>query len=436
MRACGGISKERNSIEPQPPGRAVGRIELVDADLGPVRVAGHVDQQVAEDAVDEPRRYAALRGVGDLLQRDFHLEERFVTRLVEARRLARRADEQAGEQVRERRMVLPIGDDRRQQVGAAQERAVGRRDAAHDDVIAAAGAGVASVGQILVGAEPRLFRLFVDGGGDGDHFLPVRRRMDVDLDDAGVGRDLDDVDARIVRRRIAFDVHRQLGGGGGFLDGGDERGEIQRVGERRQEHAQVSVARLDGERGAHRAVDLARTGRRRDGRRPQRHGLALLNEHRPLGQRRRLAERVARQNVRIIDVGKRGERSDRQAESGRRIARYQEELAAARAPTLGHPAAAEVGRLPHLHRKDVARRLVEAMLEDAHDARTLGGILQLVLFRRDVERQLLLDERVVAGILVGGNTAVGQAGRAACTARPSASRRPRWWLSQARSRCR
>ena len=69
--------------QPEAPGRAVGRVELVDADLGAVRVAGHVDQQVAEDAVDEPWRYAALRRVGDLLQRDFHLEERFVTRFVE-----------------------------------------------------------------------------------------------------------------------------------------------------------------------------------------------------------------------------------------------------------------------------------------------------------------------------------------------------------------
>ena len=69
--------------------------------------------------------------------------------------------------------------------------------------------------------------------------------MDVDLDDAGIGRDLDDVDARIVRRRIAFEVHRRFGGAGGFLDGGDERGVVLGVVQRRQEHAEVAVARLD-----------------------------------------------------------------------------------------------------------------------------------------------------------------------------------------------
>ena len=42
-------------------GRAVGRIELVDAELGAVRVAGRIDQQIAEQAVDQPRRAVATR---------------------------------------------------------------------------------------------------------------------------------------------------------------------------------------------------------------------------------------------------------------------------------------------------------------------------------------------------------------------------------------
>ena len=46
----------------QAAGGAVRRIQLVDAELGAVRVAGGVDQQVAEQAVDEPGR-AVLRGV-------------------------------------------------------------------------------------------------------------------------------------------------------------------------------------------------------------------------------------------------------------------------------------------------------------------------------------------------------------------------------------
>ena len=46
--------------------------------------------------------------------------------------------------------------------------------------------------------------------------------MDVDFDDAGIGRHLDDVEARIGRRQIAFDVDRQAEFGGGRLDGGEQ----------------------------------------------------------------------------------------------------------------------------------------------------------------------------------------------------------------------
>ncbi len=48
--------------QPQPAGGRVGRIELVDAELGAVRVARQVDQQIAEQAVDEPRRAAVAFG--------------------------------------------------------------------------------------------------------------------------------------------------------------------------------------------------------------------------------------------------------------------------------------------------------------------------------------------------------------------------------------
>ena len=42
--------------QPQPAGRRVGRVQLVDAELGAVRVARDVDQQMAEHAIDQPRR--------------------------------------------------------------------------------------------------------------------------------------------------------------------------------------------------------------------------------------------------------------------------------------------------------------------------------------------------------------------------------------------
>ena len=70
------------------------RVELVDADLGAMRVARGVDEQVAEQAVDQPGRDGAA-GLRHLGERDLELVEGFVARLVDARRLAGRPDEQA-----------------------------------------------------------------------------------------------------------------------------------------------------------------------------------------------------------------------------------------------------------------------------------------------------------------------------------------------------
>ena len=48
----------------EPAGRAVRRVELVDAELGAVGVAGDVGQQVAEDAVNQPGRACIRRPAG------------------------------------------------------------------------------------------------------------------------------------------------------------------------------------------------------------------------------------------------------------------------------------------------------------------------------------------------------------------------------------
>ena len=88
MRGCGGISKPRSSSKPEPAPFGVGAEELVDAQLGPVRVARDVDQQMAEHAVDEPRR-RGLVGMGggkpvEFGERDLELVEPFVAALVDA----------------------------------------------------------------------------------------------------------------------------------------------------------------------------------------------------------------------------------------------------------------------------------------------------------------------------------------------------------------
>ena len=133
-------------------------------------------EQVAEDAVDEPGRIAAVGPVGHLAEGDLQFVERVVARLVDARRLAGRADEQAGEEIGQRRVVLPVADQAAQQVGPAQERAVGRRGAAEHDVVAAAGADMAAVEHEFFGAEPRLPRLLVERVGVASPARPSLRR--------------------------------------------------------------------------------------------------------------------------------------------------------------------------------------------------------------------------------------------------------------------
>ena len=102
------------------------------------------------------------------IERDFEFVEAVVARLVHARRLAGRADEQSGEQIRQRRMPLPVKHEAAQQIGPAQERRIRRHRAADHDMIAAAGADMAAVEHELVGAEPGLPRLLVEVGGGLD----------------------------------------------------------------------------------------------------------------------------------------------------------------------------------------------------------------------------------------------------------------------------
>ncbi len=63
--------------------------------------------------------------------------------------------------------------------------------AAHDDVVAAAGAGVAAVEHEFFGAEAGVVGIFVEACGDGDGFVPGVDGVGVDFDDAGIGRDFE-----------------------------------------------------------------------------------------------------------------------------------------------------------------------------------------------------------------------------------------------------
>ncbi|MNX85652.1 hypothetical protein D3C86_1175000 [compost metagenome] len=342
----------------QPARRTVGGIQLVDAEFRAVRITRDVDQDVAQRPVDHPGRHlgALLRAAPmDFLKRQFKLVHLVVARFVDARRLAGGADEQARKQVRQRRMVDPVRQQAGQHVGAAQERAVGRRGAAQHEVVAAACARVAPVGHELFGGQARLERGLVQEFGVVHQIGPVAGRVDVDFDDAGVGRHLQHFQARVARRRIAFqhDLHLQLTRGGFHL--GHQRQIVFQARQRRHEDKKQAIARLHAHGGARQPRDRFKLGgnaggvrvwtypwtyprscpwsyprpcsRSRSGShaRPRtRRGARVLRQQ--LGRPRQGTPRVERIPIRHhgrVALGRPGQRVQRQAQAHRRIAREQ-----------------------------------------------------------------------------------------------------------------
>ena len=249
----GGHLERPQLDQPLPPRRGLGREQLVDAELRAVGVPGDVDQQVPEHAVHQPRR-ALGAGAVDLLERDLQLGEAVRPRLVHPRGLARGPDEQPREQVRQRRMVDPVGDEAAQQAGPAQERRVGRRRPPQHDVVAAPGAAVPAVEHELLGPQPGRARRVVEGRRGRDQIVPRAGGVGVDLDDPRVGGDLDHREPGVGRRRVAFDGHRRIEGGRGVLDPGQQVHVVVDGGEGREEHVQASLSRLHDDRGAHHPV--------------------------------------------------------------------------------------------------------------------------------------------------------------------------------------
>ena len=182
-------------------------------------------------------------------------------------------------------MVQPVTDQAAQQIGPAQERAVGGRGPAQHQVVAAARPGVAPVDHELLGAEAALARLLVQRRGVGAQLVPAVGRMDVHLDDARVGRDLDLVQAVVGRRLVALESQGLVALAGDVLDGRHQIDELLQQRDRRQEQMQDAVARLQAQ------------GRAQQGRRlgpgHARAAVAPLVQHRRGRQRRAGRQRIA-----------------------------------------------------------------------------------------------------------------------------------------------
>ena len=409
--------------EAEPAGRAVGRVELVDAELGAMRVSRHVDEDVAQDAVDDPGRRLLARP-RQLREGELELVGRVVARLVDTRGLGGRADEAAREQERERGMVVPIAQEAAEHVGAAQERALLRREAAEDDVVAAAGSDMRPVDLELLRdqalAAGRVVELLVLSNG----VAPRSRRRDVDLDDAGVGRDPEIAQARIARRRVTLELDRQARLPGRRLDRGDELHPGLEREERRQEDLELAAARLDAERGAHDAgrrdpdqrPRVRRDVRERGGdraRRPitlselratvaapalrpdVRALVAALQGEDELGRERRAGDRgIDLELEREIALRGPGQRVHRQPEAHRRVSGHQITPLGPQEPVTIDPAASPG------ERQDPAHDPVEPPIEDAREPRALRLVRELRVERIDVRRQATLAPEVVPDVLV------------------------------------
>ncbi len=117
----------------KPSGWTVGRVKLVNTELGTVGVAGHIDQQVAQQPVNQP--WSRDLTLWHLLKGDFELVEGIVARLVDAGRLAGRANKHPREEIGQPRVVLPVGDQAAQQIRSAQDRAIGRSLSTNCDMV-------------------------------------------------------------------------------------------------------------------------------------------------------------------------------------------------------------------------------------------------------------------------------------------------------------
>ncbi len=147
-------------------------------------------------------------------------------------------------------MVLPVIDHAAQQVGAAKKGAVVGRGAADHQVVSAAGPGVLPVEHELLGSQSGLARQLIHRRDVLDQCVPARGRLDVDLDHAGIGSDLEDRDTGVIGRGVAFEDDRHGEMRSRVFDSGDQVKIVREVIDRRHEDEELALARLHAERRA------------------------------------------------------------------------------------------------------------------------------------------------------------------------------------------
>ena len=296
-------------------------------------------------------------------------------------------------------------------------------------MISAAGAGVPAVEHELFRGQAAQVRFLVQRRRVLDQFIPACGRVEIHFNHAGIGRDFDHVDARIVRRGIPFDEHGHPQVGGRILDRRDQAKIILEVALRRHEHAQDAVARFRAQRRSNRPRRRLAWRRRQiehhgSPARPlpcRSHFQGLLHE--PLrglifGNFFRIAlpssqggavgqwpadrHRILLDDVMNFGRVHPGNGIERQAETHGRVAGNQVHSLRPEEPCAGHPIAAPVGVVFAPQGQRVANDLIQASFEHARKARAIFRIFQLVFEWIDVDREAPLLPQVIPGVFIAG----------------------------------
>ena len=151
-------------------------------------------------------------------------------------------------------MIEPVSHHTLQEVGTPQKGAVRRRGPTQYQMVSTTGAGMAAVEHEFFRPQTAQPRLFVKGVGDFNRLAPTGRGMNVDLKHAGVRGELDLSQARVVRRRIAFNQNRHLEFGGGVLNGGEQVDVVFGGLHRRNKNPQPALARFHRQRRPHHGI--------------------------------------------------------------------------------------------------------------------------------------------------------------------------------------
>jgi hypothetical protein len=120
---------------------------------------------------------------------NFKFIESVSSGFVDARVLARGSDVSSGEEVRERRVILPESHHASEDIGTAKDWAVLKGCAPDNNVATTASWNVSTADGELLCSETILAGFFVEHDIDGLEFIPCARGREVDLKDTGVGSD-------------------------------------------------------------------------------------------------------------------------------------------------------------------------------------------------------------------------------------------------------